>query len=72
MSTCMCTGAKKDERTEITFRFRLHLCQTLEIFGKRYVVEESPGIIELRIPCSLQIPHGHQHAVELFIPHESQ
>lgn len=40
---------------------------SLEFFGERDIIEERPGIVELGVPCSLQIVHRLQHAIQLFI-----
>ena len=32
-------------------------CSVLELFGERYVVEEGPRVVELVVPCTLQVAH---------------
>lgn len=42
----------------------------LELLIEGLVVEEGPRIIELVVPCPLEIAHRHQHVIQLPVAHE--
>ena len=44
----------------------------LEFLCERHVVEESPRVVELGIPCPLQIVHAPQKIIYFLIPHQAQ
>lgn len=43
-----------------------------ELVGKGFVVDEGPGVIEFVIPCALQVLHGLDELVELFVADEGE
>ena len=44
----------------------------LEFFGERFVVDEGPRIVELMIPCPLEILYGHDELLKLFVADKRQ
>lgn len=56
----------------MAFCARFGGCETFEFFGEGDIVEECPGIIELVVPCSLQISHRLHHAIHLLIANQRQ
>ena len=47
--------------------FCFGLCEFLEFLGERDVVEEGPRIVELAVPCSLEVAHAGEEFVEFFV-----
>lgn len=54
------------------FRLCGRACLALELGGKGDVVEKGPRVVELVIPCSLQILHRLEHPLEFFVSDERQ
>lgn len=46
-------------------------CLLLELFREGLVIEKGPGVVELVVPCPLEIYHGCHHVVHLFIADKS-
>lgn len=65
------TGVKV-RRTVSALGLRRGLCLLLELVREVNIVEESPWIVELVVPCALQIAHGLEHALQLLVPHQCQ
>jgi hypothetical protein len=42
----------------------------LELLGEWLVIEEYPRVVELVIPCPLQVAHALQHIVDFFVAHQ--
>lgn len=42
-------------------------CLLLELFGKGNIVEKGPWVVELVVPCPLEIVHGIKHALQFFV-----
>lgn len=61
-----------ERRTISTGRIRLSLSSSLELIGERFVVKEGPWVVELVVPCSLEVPHTRDHVVQLAVPDEGQ
>lgn len=53
-------------------RLRSCPCPLLEILGERLVVEKGPWVVELVIPCSLQIMHTLEQIIDLLVPYQAQ
>ncbi len=47
-------------------------CLLLELLGERLIIEESPRIIELVIPCPLEVMHTLKQIIELLITYQTQ
>lgn len=62
----------KRRRTIIAFRLGGSLRLLLEFVCEGLVVEEGPWVIELAVPCALQIVHGRNHIVHLFVSDQRQ
>ena len=54
--------------TKVDLRIRLTLHSPLELVGEVNIVKECPGVVELAVPSPLQVPHGANHAIYLFVP----
>src|SRR6187402_3025643 len=50
-----------------TLCFRLCASPPFELLCEWHVVEECPRVVELRIPCSFEIPHGLHHSIDLLV-----
>jgi hypothetical protein len=48
------------------------LSTLLEFFGKGFVIDESPWVIELVVPRPLEIAHRRDQIVQLFVPDEGE
>lgn len=59
-----------DCRTILAFGLRLGLGPPLELFGEGLVVEENVGIVELAVPCALEVLHCGDQLVQFFVPDE--
>jgi hypothetical protein len=69
----VCSSRIAWEKPTITaLGFRLGLCLSLEFLSEWNVVEERPRVVELVIPRPLEIAHGLEHAVQLFVAYEGQ
>jgi hypothetical protein len=44
----------------------------LELFCEGFIIEESPRIVELVVPCPLEVVHGLDHVINLLVPHQCQ
>lgn len=58
--------------TVVTFGFGLGLSSSLEFIVERFVVEESPRIVEFTVPRPFQIFHRLYHAIHLRVPYQCQ
>lgn len=58
--------------TIMAFGAGLRLRLLLKLLGKGDVIEERPGIIELVVPCALEIVHRLEHARQLLVAHQRQ
>lgn len=57
--------------TVVTRGIGCSACLLLELCRERLVVEKGPGVVELVVPCPLEIYHGCHHVVHLFIADKS-
>ena len=58
--------------TIMTFGLRFGLRTLLEFGREGDIVEECPRVVELAIPCSFQVTHRGEHALQFLIPHQRQ
>lgn len=65
-------GRGKWRRTIVAFRLGGGLRLLLEFLCEGLVVEEGPRVIELAVPCALQVIHGRNHIIYLFVSDERQ
>lgn len=59
-------------RTVSDLGLRYRARSLLELFGKGHVVEKGPGVVELVVPCPLEVAHRLQHAFQLLVSYQGQ
>ena len=43
----------------------------LELLGEGHIIEENIRIVELAVPCSLEVTHCREQLIQLLIAHEA-